>query len=454
MVDVMRYLFLIIIQLLSLGKTDCQVATTLRQAIANGVKRNVSVRLYDLKILEAAKTHLINGDIGRAKFLLRRIDRKKSKVGPIKSRYLAIINFLEGKYNESLKLLNDPVFSENNVDKTKHAEICILKISNLLILNRTRELPAAYFACKRATAHFSKNRQLWPRTIINLKLGRSYNIEKTMFLQNLLRNRDMARIWSKLALFTNNEKKIAPYLSDVPEEFYRSKRVRELFGLIYYRLGNNQKAFSYVEDITSANAENIKGNINLEKKEYELAFGHFLLALKKRPNSQNAQERAIPLAWILERWDDGADILNKRIVSKENEKNKISLLAAFMIRQKKFAEAEKMLRLVTFLFNDNPPVKIDIMNSYLSIIQSKKNTTEIHSAKACRKFDGFNCWMYMQTQIWPDLKQTIGLDVKTWNDSSLTIEILKKKVGHIPLVEDAVLDQEDIEKLDTERIEL
>jgi hypothetical protein len=55
-----------------------------------------------------------------------------------------------------------------------------------------------------------------------------------------------------------------------------------VISFIYSRLHDNKKALSFIDDIDSPNAENIKGNIRLRNKEYELAFGHFKLALNKK----------------------------------------------------------------------------------------------------------------------------------------------------------------------------
>ena len=71
------------------------------------------------------------------------------------------------------------------------------------------------------------------------------------------------------------------------------------------------KAFEYIEGLSSPNSENIRGNLFLAQKKYELAYAQFKLALKRKVNSQNSLERIIPISWMLKQWKDGLEYIDK-----------------------------------------------------------------------------------------------------------------------------------------------
>jgi tetratricopeptide (TPR) repeat protein len=139
----------------------------------------------------------------------------------------------------------------------------------------------------------------------------------------------------KLALFLNREDVIIRYIANLPSSAYNSKGVRELIGFAYYRLGKTEKALEFIEDIESPNADNIRGTANLLKKKYELAFGHFKLALQKKGNSANALERGIPLAYTLGLWDEGINMLRRVVDTGLDERKKIAL--EHLISEKKIS---------------------------------------------------------------------------------------------------------------------
>ena len=273
----------------------------------------------------------------------------------------------------------------------------------------------------------------------------------------------MSRLWLKTGLYLNKEKDLLNLLSVLPENSYQSKRLREIIAFMYLRSGNagdKAKALSFIDDIDSANAENIKGNINLQNKEYELAFGHFRLALQKKQDSTNSVERAIPLAWLLSQWKDGLAMLDNNVNRTLDPRNKRAIRIAFLIREKRFAEAEKELTLLKIDFQQEPPFEVNIMDSYVSLIQGateKKfdpRKVEESTEKACRSFDGISCWISLQMTMWENLGKTIKRDDLVYSDKEMTIDSLKEKKPVMPLKETITVDQRDIEELDSEGIQL
>jgi hypothetical protein len=348
----------------------------------------------DLDSLIRAKYRMIGGDLKLAKFYLNRIDDKKSRVYPIKKRYLAIISFIEGHFEQSLDHLKDKRFFDN----TLYPQICLLKLINYMAVNDTESLKREKESCMYYSERTSKNDAYWLDTMIKLKLKDQQGVKRNLItdVDNTLADDEMSKLWLKTGLYLNKEKDLLNLLTILPESSYQSKRLREIIAFMYLRSnapGDIQKALSFVDDIDSANAENIKGNINLQNKEYELAFGHFRLALQKKQDSNNSLERAIPLAWILNQWKDGLSMLENNTNKGLDTRNKRAVRVAFLIREKKFAEAERELTLLKIDFQNEPPFEVNIMDSYVSLIMGEKDKTydkrkvEETTEKACRSFD-------------------------------------------------------------------
>jgi hypothetical protein len=217
-------------------------------------------------------------------------------------------------------------------------------------------------------------------------------------------------------------------------------------------MGDEKKALNFIEDINSANANNIKGIINLKQKKYEISFGHFQLALKKKANSGNALKRSIPLAWMLEKYDIGLNLLKRIKFEDFDAFKRLALENAFKIQLGKIKEAEKGLRYLNNEFMGNMPLKLMLANSYVSLNLSLMKDVKKYSSLACKKFDGLNCWIFMQLFVWDNLDKVIGDDSKTNTDKLLTLDYLKSKVKHMPLDENPVIDQSYIEELDSEQV--
>ncbi len=413
-------------------------------------------RQVDLYNLQKAKFKIISGDLKTAAFYLNRISENESVVTAIKKRYLAMIYFIEGRFDLSLKELNDKRVNNNSY----YTQTCLLRLINFMAVNDIKSLEQERQACQFYTSKFSKNDQYWLDSMIKLKVGDALGLRRNLASFSTLTDDDDSKLWLKTGLYLNKEEQMLKMLSTLSESSYQSKRLREIIAFMYLRQGEPKKALAFIDDIDTANAENIKGNVNLANKEYELAFGHFRLALQKKQDSTNSLERAIPLAWLLSQWSDGLSMLTNLTNKSLDPRNTQATRIAFLIREKRFAEAQKELTLLKISFQNEPPFEVSIMDTYVNLVLSSdmkeydKRNIEESAEKACKAFDGISCWISLQYIQWENLGKTLKRDDPTFSDNSLTIESLKEKKVVEPLVEAKSIDQSDIEELDGETIKI
>src|SRR5690606_1361977 len=136
------------------------------------------------------------------------------------------------------------------------------------------------------------------------------------------------------------QKVIIPKIPDFAPEVFQDKELRELIGFLYYREAELVKAYEFIEDLDTPNSENIKGNLYLAGKKYELAYGQFKLALNRKNNSQNALERITPVAWLLSQWEDGANYVEEIRFQDDAQRFRAKVLkTSFLTMAKKYKEA-------------------------------------------------------------------------------------------------------------------
>lgn len=402
--------------------------------------------------LRQAKRGIINGDLELAKFFLSKINDKRTELRLIKQRYLAIISFIEGDYKESLELVSNQEYNETR----NYRQVCLLKIMNLVALDDVKNFLKEVGSCQTLTLKYSPSNQFWLTQLMRVK-QKNENLLRGNLLENLRRtlaSTEFTEIWMKLALYLNKENIILKYVSSLPASAYRSKKIRELIGFAYYRVGDVKKALEFIEDIESPNADNIRGNINLLESKFELAFGHFKLALQKKENSQNALQRAIPLSYMLGQWEDGLDML-KRIISKDlTSKRKVTLETLFFIRKEDFQKAQENLNFLEQVYNKNFPKEINLMDSYVALSTGNKERLEKASAELCQTYDGLNCWLNLQVLNWENIGLTMGRDESTFVLEGFDIDSLKEPWKKDPLDEAVFVDQKDIEELDNLEIKI
>jgi hypothetical protein len=413
----------------------------------------------DLVNLSLAKYYLTNGNIERAKLFLGRV-HSQNKLQFIKSRYLALIAFIENQHQKSYEYLSNDLFLQDPY----YSEVCLLKFLEELILKKKNELNRHYNICEKSLIPYSRNEMNWISNMYNLgnKKVNTFEIENKELYKNISSSQESLRLWIKSQLYLNKEITDLEVFKNLPFEVYQSPRTRELMGLYFYRAKKNDLAFRFLEDMSTVNAENIKGNILLKKKEYELALGHFKLALKDKKNSPNALDRAIPLSYIVGLWDDGEVLLKRHLQSKAQERDFLSLKTAFLLRQDvpvKIQEAVKNLKVLRYIYKDSMPNILNSMMGFATLMADDKQTASLYIEQACAQDDGIFCWLDSQQMRLKQIHKTLNREDEIISQKQLIEfnslkDVRPSSETSSALEENVFVDQQDIEELDSSEAQL
>ena len=79
---------------------------------------------------------------------------------------------------------------------------------------------------------------------------------------------------------------------------------------------------------------------------------------------------------------------------------------------------------------------------------NEKENLKKYAFASCNQFDGLNCWLLYQIEIWENLSKTIKRKDLTYDDKELTLENIRNKVELDPLDENVFIHQQDIEEMD------
>lgn len=407
-----------------------------------------NIRQEDIRALKNAKLTLINGNVKEAKFHLNRINENRSQLGAIKKRYLALIAFIENDYAETARLLK----SIRQLRGGDSKQLCLLSIIALMGKNDLYSLKAEESSCLLDQENFSPNELFWLNSMLNLfkKNKAALDTELKFNAERILTNDEIAKLWLKINLYLNREKDTLEVISKLPESAYASYKVRELIAFMYLREKNYERAMTFIEDVDSVNAENIKGNIRVIDKAYELAFGHFKLALQKKADSINALEKGIPLSWILGQWKDGIEMLkNVSATQLTDHRTKDALEAAFNIRLNNLKMARDQLTILRHQFQNQPPSEVLIMETFLALKETNKKEIENASEMACKSFDGMSCYLAAQTINWHNLGLVMKEETPILEFPHFEVDKMKTEMEKTKITEEVFIDQRDIEELDS-----
>jgi tetratricopeptide (TPR) repeat protein len=411
------------------------------------LRKAITSRSADLEFLTAAKIHILGGDLEKARYYLQKIDDYNSKVAVIKENYLAIIHFIEGEYRQSLLAL-----ARSEYKLSRPRETCMLKLLNNIGMNQYKAASRIYEHCALVLNPYITDHVAWLDMTLNLQVNslRKLNSYLTPDKDLISGSNDNIRLWLKAGLYMNQEELLEQHIAKLPGDSFYSQSIRELIGLIYFRLGKYQRALDFIDDLHTPNAENIKGNVYLLQNKYELALGHFNLALKKKPTSINSLERVLALNWILGLWEEGPEIL-KRITLNDSKDiiPQLTLDAIFYLKQGKYRKVARNIGELEYVLNHHLPVELEMLAAYLGLVNDDKRLLARYSYSACRKFDGVSCWLAMQQLIWPDIGKTGKRDDPILDDSKWTLEVIKSPPLDVnPLSEVVYIEQDLIEELD------
>lgn len=405
------------------------------------------IRTSAIENLTIAKHYLIAGQTEMARFFLNRIGNEKKPLKMIRDRYMAVISIMENDFRQAQEILSAPELNEISV----YPQICLLKLLTMLAAAADSKLEAEFTRCQSAVRTYSNNDLFWLENLEKIKMNRTAELRGLIDsdINFLVKNNDIFRIWLKSGLYFNYEKLILKNLDTLPDSVLASQRTRELLGFLYYRTGNIEKARQFIEGIESPNADSMRGNFELSNKKLELAYGHFKLALDKKENSHNAIERALPLAWLLEQWDDAHELLNRHILEGLDETAKKALRAALYMRQGEHDLAQEYLTALGRKNKDQLPLELEIMQVYNGLLLGSDELIDQSSARACQRFDGLSCWVQSSRVRWQNLGRAMERTEQVYAKNHFDLNKLKLKPDVKPLTEERIVDQRDIEELDS-----
>lgn len=403
------------------------------------------------KDLKKVKYYLINGETSLAQVHLTKLAYTQTKLKPIIYRYLGILSFIEGKFQKSYDYLN----LKELQNLPHYPKICTLKVLNQIVLNVKYGLEEEWQNCQMENyKHFREGNFVWLETLVQMKLKPRIGLTKVPFkgLKLVSLDNNQLKIFLKLAIYLNQEKLVEPQIVEMDVGQFEDVEVRELIGQILFRLGFLARSYRFIEDLDSPNAENIKGNLYVLRKKYELAYAQFKLALETKTNSQNAMERILPLAWLLGDWEEGAKISERVIASPQTQINKMALVAAFHTQKGNFAQAQSVLESINARSRRGGEIDITQLYSFVGLMQNKPNMAKKQAALSCDQYDLVNCWLGFQLEQWDSFPLTIRRPEniplkKEW-------EKLSQEDLDQPLNETVYVNQLDIEELDDKLIQL
>ncbi len=401
--------------------------------------------------LKRIKYFLVNGETNLAKMHLSKIAFTQTKLKPIVYRYLGILNFMENDFNKSLEYLSLKELQQI----PNYQKICTLKLLNLIVLNKVRELKQEWPRCQEENLnHFSPSHFEWLNVLVNLKLKPHEGVTKKPFkgIKLVAFDNDQIKMFLKMALYLNQEKLIEEQLTDLTFEQYDDDEIRELLGQINFRLGQFKKSYRFVEGLDSPNAENIKGNLYILRKKYELAYAQFKLALQKKQNSQNAMERMLPLAWFLGDWEEGAKITERVIATPQTQINKLTLLSAFYSQKGDYEKARNILEFINTNSRKGQELEVTQINSFVGLMENKPKVAKKYAGLSCEQYDLVNCWVAFQMDLWDTFPLIMRRDEKTPYKKQWQ-KLASEKIND-PLKEQVFVNQLDIEELDDKLIKV
>jgi hypothetical protein len=403
---------------------------------------------YELK---KVKYYLIQGDTRLATSFLKKLTYSQTKLRPVIYRYLAILSFIEGKFEKTNEYLQLPEL--RNIPH--YGKICVLKVVTDLILNKKRHLEEEWVRCQMDNIqHTRPTRLVWLETLVQLKLNPRIGITEVPFKSVKLSafSNEETKIILKLALYLNQEYLIKEQIWELQKDQLADEEIRELSGLILFRTGGLAKSYRFIEDLKSPNAENIKGNLYILRKKFEVAYAQFKLALELKQNSQNAMERLLPLAWVLGDWEGGSKYAEQVIASPQTLINKMTLMAAFFMQKGDYSRTNSLLTSITESSRRGSDIEVAQIASFTSLMMNRPELTKKNAHVSCEQYDILNCWLLFQLTQWEDFSQVLRReddlkDKREW-------EFLVKHVSKKPIEEVVFVNQMDIEELDDKLLEI
>jgi len=402
------------------------------------------------KDLKKAKYYLLNGKIKEAELQLSKLAYSNTKLKPIIYRYLAILSFVQGKYEKSLIYLTLPELNKF----PDYARVCTLQTLNQIVLDKVANLEETWEKCRVGNAQrFRTLNLLWLDTLVKIKVDHREGVTKVPFEKvrlDTLPIQDLKTLL-KLSIYLNQDEMILKEINRLNVEDFKDQELREILGHIYYRNGQLVNAYRFIEDLKTPNAETIKGNLYILRGQYEIAYAQFKLALEIKQNSVNALERLLPLSWILGDWSNGSVYAENLAADTRQLPHKLTLLTAFMLQRGEFEKAEKLLH---YISQQGKGTHLDVtqLQSFTKLMRSKKDDLEKAANLSCQQYDLVNCWILYQSTQWQDFPFMVRRQGEIEHGQKWK-ELVSESTDN-PLTETVYVNQLDIEELDDALVEL
>lgn len=395
--------------------------------------------------LKKVKYYLLNGETRLARAILFKLSYVQTKLRPVILRYLAILSFTENDFGKTYDYLSEP----SMLSIQHFPKICALRTLSEIVLDKKYDLEKNWERCKvENTGNFSEDQIVWLDTLVKLKIYDRKDLSTIPFKRAHLSllNNDETKIVLKLALYLNQEKLIVDQIPEMTFEQFQDTEIQEIAGQIYYKTGQLVNSYKFIKELTSPNAENIKGNIFLKMKNHEKAYNQFKLAIEKKINSQNAIERIIPLTWQMGDWENGIKYTDLVSHSSRTFVNKLTLKSAFLVQSEKYSDAKNILDRIAHNSNRGEELEVSLLSSFNSLMLNDMDDSKKYARKSCALEDLVNCWLSYQFSQWEAFPTMIKRD-DTVSQKTEWKELVKEQ-KEVPLDEKIFVNQKDIEELD------
>ena len=390
------------------------------------------------EVVDAAKLISLKGDPSASNNLLISIPDGQKYKDTI--NYLKALNhFILGNYTQFENVLN--VTSSQGVKSRK--QLCpLLYYNDLLNKNPTSGKTTE---CLSLFPRF--NNQLFPK-VINGLLNSDNDYIQENIAQSSLEMESLKEIISvlKSSVITGNHEFFLDYISFIPEKFFRYRSVRELLGVIFFRLRDFGKTKKILKNIKTINAINIKANMALEEKNLDIALGFYLEALKIDPLSINTFRRLLPLTWKLRKYDLALKIIKtyQLLINQESV-----LKSAIELKNKNYENSYRLLIKETNI-NNSKASTIELLTGLaLTHYLNRNKELKKYSQKLCLKGNSIGCEFLLNNEALGKIKNI----QKAYLESNMTETVDLESLTSTPSDKNFYNDKKFIQQRDIESID-
>jgi hypothetical protein len=402
--------------------------------------------------LQANKLAILSGNVTGSIDNLEKLYSiyKKTPLSIVIKRYLAIAYFTIGDFKKTSEVLSDKRFYHFS----KYQDVCQLQILSKLHEGLNADLMFDIERCKEETDLYNNDKFAWLNFAIDAKKDRSRVSDATRaeMLRKLilvLKSEDQIESWLKYGIMYDKEEQVVESMNILPESIFTDDITRTILGYIYYNTQSYQNAKNFVEDIQNSNVSYLKAALETSEANYKTAHAHLMAAIKQKPFSINSNQLMTVIAYLTKDWDNGRVALNKLTAPFELKREQQIINIAYLVNEKKLERSARDMEMLKFEYNKKLPFEALILESYI-LFNLKNKRWKNSSDSACLRYDGMNCWLHMQSLIWPKYEDTYQAlpDTKKYKITERLSSLTEYK-SHDKINEAIFINQNDIIELDT-----